>query len=158
MSQMFRYVAATIGGCIAGGITVGMVESVSSILYPPPKDLDFRDHQQMVDFVSNLPTGAFIIVALAWILGAFVAAYTAAWISGRHSRWPAMIACSFLIAATVATLSTIPHPTWMWIVGIAAYPALVLLAAFGVYALSGPFHTLIKLHKIRKLRRLRNKR
>lgn len=43
-------------------------------------------------------------------------------------------------------------------VGIAAYPPLVLFAGFSIYALSGPFNTLRKLHKVRKLRHRRKNR
>ncbi len=127
--RLVRNILAVVAGVVAGGCIVAAVESISSLVYPPPKDLDFSNRTAMSQFVAGLPLGAFLLVLAAWSAGNFAAGYLARRWTPARMLWPALIACGLLLLAALINLALIPHPLWFWFAGIAVS---IAFAAIGI--------------------------
>src|SRR5437764_5061548 len=121
---MGRNILAVVIGLFLAVIVVSAVESISSLLYPLPPDLNPYDTAAVRDYLakSPLPAGALLIVAAAWFLGAAVGTSFAVWMGRRAPAVPAAVIGGLLLAASVANLLMLPHPAWFWPVGLAASP------------------------------------
>ena len=117
-------------------VVVGAVVAVASHLADrvdrPPRLPGAGRHrlvertEQVRAFVDGLPVGALLFVLAGWIVGAFAGGLVAAWIARSRAVLAAAIVGALVLAATVANLAMIPHPTWFAVVGIAG----IVLAAF----------------------------
>lgn len=119
----FRWkVVATLAAILAGGCAVGVVQVIDSYFYGPPAGLDLTDKGQLAEFVKTLPLPAFLLVVASWICGGYLAALVGRLLAPGRGLLPSLIACTFLLLATVFNLLSIPHPTWMWFAAFLAYP------------------------------------
>lgn len=116
--QIFRQIIAVVAGMIAGGTAVMAIESISMLMHPIPEGIAMDDPAAMNQWIASLPPSAFLIVALAWIAGAFVGAFVARIVAARRSAIPAGIVLLLFLVAVVFNLITIPSPWWMWLLGI----------------------------------------
>jgi hypothetical protein len=69
-------------------------------------------------------------VVVAWGVGAFAGS----WVAARLARpggslGHGLVIGGLLFVATVLNLRMVPHPVWMWVVGLAEIPALSYLGA-----------------------------
>lgn len=116
--QIFRQIIAVVAGMIAGGTAVMAIESISMLMHPIPEGIAMDDPAAMNEWIASLPPSAFLIVALAWIAGAFVGAFVARIVAARRSAIPAGIVLLLFLVAVVFNLITILSPWWMWLLGI----------------------------------------
>ena len=127
MTPLLRSVAGVVfGACAATGIII-LVEQVASAMYPPPPGIDFSNPDVFKEFIATLPTGAFLMVLLAWGLGTFAGAWVCARIAGRAMTTHGIILGALLLVAGVTNMLMVPHPIWMWV-------AACLIFAAGGYA------------------------
>ncbi|MFO0811264.1 MAG: hypothetical protein U0746_21760 [Gemmataceae bacterium] len=119
---MGRSILAVVLGAILAVIAIATVESVSHIVYPPPPGLSPNDMEAVREYMAKIPTGALLMVALAWLVGATVGGWFAAWFARRSPAVCAWIVCGLVLLAGLANLLILPHPTWFWPVGLAAFP------------------------------------
>lgn len=119
MAKAIRSVLAILAGLVAGFITVGLIESANAFLYPAPAGVDLaRDQEAFIRYVSQLPVTAFLIVVVAEWLGVFLASWVAARLAGRAETIHGLVVGTFFLLATLINLLTIPHPVWMWVLGL----------------------------------------
>lgn len=114
-------VVGVLVGLIVGGIVIALIESISSMMHPPPTELDFQDTEAVRNWISELPTLAFCIVLIAHALGVICGALTCQLIVKR--RWltgPLIIGTLFLVGG-IFNLMLIPHPIWFAITDVALY-------------------------------------
>lgn len=116
---MGRKILAGVVGAIVAGFVVFLVETVGSLIYPPPADFDWRNPESVRALLASMPIGAFLLVASGWFLGTAAGAWLAAWLGGRT---PALVVGALLLTACVFNLVTLPHPMWFWPIGLAAAP------------------------------------
>ena len=113
MHPMLRRVFALVAGLLVAVGVVGLVEGLSSRLYPLPPGIDYNDREAMTAAIAMLPTGAFVLVLVAWGMAALAGSWVAVRIGG-HASLGYLI--GFLLAAAgLANLAMIPHPAWMWV-------------------------------------------
>lgn len=126
---MFKKVIAFVVALLAGGLAVGVVESASALLYPPPEGLDFSDAEAMKEFVRSLPAGAFAIVLAAHLVGAIVAGVVCTLITKQ--QWtPGLLGLGGLFfVAGIMNAITIPQPIWFVVLDLLVYFPGVLLGA-----------------------------
>ncbi len=120
--RVWQFTKQNILPVIAGGIcaviTVALIEIVGHAIYPPPADIDLSNRAEIAKLIKTLPLGALLFVVFAWGAGSFVGALISTLLSFRRSLVPGMIVGVFILAATLATLLSIPHPAWMFIAGL----------------------------------------
>jgi hypothetical protein len=119
---MLRSVIAVVVGVLAGVVIVILVEAVGHLLFPPPQGVNIKDPAAL---------GAKLSVLLAWVLGVFGGSIIASVIGRRWAPVPGLVALT-LLAFSIETMLSIPHPLWMWIgVVVGAFAG-----AFGAIALT----------------------
>jgi len=115
---MGKKLLAIVAGLLAGVITVGAVETAGHAIFPPPAGLDVTDPKALASMMDQLSLGAKLAVIVAWALGSLVAGLVAGKVAGAEAMVPALIAGTFLLAAGIYSLVTIPHPVWMAVLGV----------------------------------------
>lgn len=118
--RVFQLIGAALAGLVAGGLVVMAIEWISSRVYRMPADLDQNDFDQLSQWISTLPVGAFLFVLVAWACGTFLGTYVARRLAPDRRVWPGLIVWALLTIASISNLILIPHPLWFAIAGIAA--------------------------------------
>ena len=125
MKAILRSVAGVFfGACLATGVII-LTAQISGRMYPPPPGLDYGDTEAMKSFMASLPTGAFLMILVAWGLGTFAGAWICAKVAGRAKLAHGLVLATLLLCAGVSNMFAIPHPIWMW------------PSAFAVFACAG---------------------
>ncbi len=132
--RALKALLAAVVGMVAGGSTVGFIEWLSSLMHPMPAGLSVEDADRMAAWVSTLPALAFLMLAIAWGTGCLVGAMVARWLSPARTALPAVVVVCVLTMATISMLVTLPHPWWLWPLGILSC---LVMGALGI-ALSSP--------------------
>lgn len=114
---MLRRLIGVIVGLLAGTIIVALIEGLGHALWPPPAGTDLRDPEQLKALLPTLPIGALAAVVVAWVLGSLGGGWMAATLS-RDGRM-ALVVGFILLCMGVITMVQIPHPAWMWVMGVA---------------------------------------
>lgn len=115
---MVRSILAVIGGLFAGGIAVMLVESINLLWHTIPAGFDFQDKAAVAEWIQSLPWSALAVVVVAWGIGGLVCTLVARRVAARRASRPALVAAFVFLAAVGFNLYSLPHPFWMWPVGI----------------------------------------
>lgn len=114
-----------------------LVQFGSQLMYPMPAELDPGDPEQLRQWVSTLPIGAFLFVLASHFAGTFAAGLACQLVA--RQPWPlgALIVGTFFTLGGILNLIAIPHPTWFAIVDLmlffpAAWLGMRLGLALGV--------------------------
>lgn len=118
MHPMSRQVLAIVAGVVVAFGLVAAIEAVGHAVYPVPRDVDFRQPEQVRRYLATLPSGAYAFVLAAWTLAAFGGGTVAALIARARPMRNAAIVGAFVLAATIANLVMIPHPAWFAVAGV----------------------------------------
>jgi hypothetical protein len=103
---------AILAGVVLGGLVVGSVEWLGHWLYPLPTGLDIEDPKELALAMADLPIGAFLMVQLAWFLGAACSAALASWLGKGAPLLCGVLAALVMLAFAVMMLIMIPSPLW----------------------------------------------
>jgi hypothetical protein len=126
MSLVIRRVVSVIGAAMLAGGIVLLIEMFAVRLHPLPVGVDPGDPASLGRGLEagQVPFGSMALVLAGWLLAAYVGGLVA-W---RWSRWgPATwIFAGLFTLAVFSTLRAFPHPTWMWIGGLAGCPLFAL--------------------------------
>ena len=117
---MVKNIAAGIAGVIIAVGLVWLIEMIGHAVYPPPPDIDFSNADAIRGYIANLPPGAFLFVGCGWFIGTLCGTMAACRIGTAPPWTSALVIGGFMLAATAFNLTTIPHPLWFSVVGIAA--------------------------------------
>jgi len=118
---MLRSIGAVLAGMVTAALVVGLVESLSHSIYPPPVGLNPADKAAMEAYMRSLPMGALIMVLVAWFDGTLAGAFVATLLTGGQKRWPALVVAGAMLSGALFTMMEIPHPPWMAMVGISLF-------------------------------------
>jgi hypothetical protein len=118
---MAKRIFSIIGGLVASGLVVYLIEMLSSVVYPLPANIDTGDIEAMNAYIAQLPVGAFLFIILAWALGSFVGGLIAGIINPDQRIRFALAVGLILMLFGLINLLIIPHPIWFWILGLAVY-------------------------------------
>ncbi len=115
MGAFLRSVLGVIAGVIVAMLIISLVEFGGSLLYIVDPDVVLSGDTDQVPFI------AYITILVAWALGSFVGAWLAGRIAGRGPLLHGMIVTVLLLIAGVINMLLIPHPVWVWGLGIAGF-------------------------------------
>lgn len=131
---MGKSILSIVLGLLIGFVVIALIEASNVLLFPPPAGLDLNDPATLQAYAAQIPTGAKIIVLLAWAVGTFAAGATAAKVAVKSKTTHALIVGALFMMAGIYNMLTIPSPTWFWIIGILIYlPAAYLGAKITTY-------------------------
>lgn len=126
MSATLRNLLAVLIAMLVGGVIVYLTETLGARVAPPPGSLDVTDPEQIKAALEagEVPFVNLFLVAAGWFLGAY-AGGTTAWRLSR-TGWPVWAFALIFTVAILSTLMAFPHPTWMWVAGLAGAPLVAL--------------------------------
>ena len=113
-----KKVLPIVAGFLAGAVTVFIVESIGHTIWPPPEGIDLSDPESLAILMESVPFGAMAFVVLGWILGALSGGFTAGRIAKDPGYLPSILVGALLMVVGIVTMFMIPHPAWMWIMGV----------------------------------------
>ncbi|MEQ1826866.1 MAG: SRPBCC family protein [Pirellula sp.] len=120
--KIVLYAVAVIVGLLVGGVSVGLIEAVNIPLFGISPPTDMNDSSAMEKFVSGLPFAALVLVVIAWGVGSLTGSAVAKLMTPNRRNLAGVIVCCLLFLATLSNLFSIPHPAWMWVVGLMIVP------------------------------------
>ncbi|MDX1943856.1 MAG: hypothetical protein SFU86_00500, partial [Pirellulaceae bacterium] len=134
---MWRGILAAVAGLALAFGVIFVIQFVGQFVYPPPETIraaaakgDFAAvNQAIADWLPTAPLGALIIPPLSWVTGTFLGTLAAAAIAGRNRFLYAGIVGGLALAATIANLVQIRHPTWMAVAGLVGVPLAAVAGA-----------------------------
>ena len=88
---MLKRILAVILGFVSGFVTVGLIQTISAQMYPPPGDLIIQDNEALEAYFYSLPHKARYIIMLAHVVGCFIGAYIAAKLSDKYKFYMGLL-------------------------------------------------------------------
>jgi len=122
MGSIVRSVLGILLGSILCSMLILAVEFLGQLVYPLPDGFDRNDMEAMKALLANAPTGALLIVLLAYGVGTLAGAWLAAVIARRAPMIHGMVVAGLHLLFSVANMLMLPHPAWFWIPGLAIFP------------------------------------
>jgi len=111
-----KIVLGVVAGFVVAFLCVAGIETIGHMAYPPPPGTNLGDPAQLARLMENIPAAALAFVWGAWFIGALAGAWVANLVAKRAlAGW---IVALLVIAGGIYTMTIIPHPVWMWAMGI----------------------------------------
>lgn len=123
MQPTIRSAVVLLAGVVVAVIVVVLMDGVVGHIYAFPAGTDLNDPESMRRAVAALPTAAFVLLVVGWALAAGAGSYLAARFASHAHAVHGLIVALFVLVATVANLTKIPHPVWLWSATIILIPA-----------------------------------
>lgn len=118
---MAKRLFATFAGILSAVVLIGIIEWLNALFFPLPAGIDPSNAEQMAEAMRNAPTGVFVGLVAAWILGTLVGTAVAARLAPDDMKQKAALTVgAAVLAFTIINLVIIPgHPAWVWGAGLA---------------------------------------
>jgi hypothetical protein len=125
---MIRNAAAMVAGIILAFGAMVLIEETTSLVYPPPPNLDFSDTDSARPYLATLPAGEFLLVFASSVVAAFIGTLVACYIGTSQRRLFGAVVGGVVLARTIANFITYPYPHWLSIATIFGVVGFTLLA------------------------------
>ena len=126
---MGRIVLGLLCGLVVAGISIFIVEALGHAIYPPPADIDIHNPEAWRAIMASMPLMAFVLVLVAWLLGALAGAWVAVRMVARPTVWPGIAIGVAILAGIGYNLVILPHPVWMLPAALVLVPLSAWLGA-----------------------------
>ena len=128
MSPLVRRTVAVVVGCaVAIGIVRLLEELAHQVTMPAGLDPTNIDQVKVALERGEFPFASLALVFAGWLLAAYLGSRIAMGI-GR-ARIASIGFTVIFTASVIRDLTSLPHPTWMWIGGVLGVPLIALGAA-----------------------------
>ena len=129
MSPLVRRIVAVIAAFVSASAIVMLLEWCAARWFPiAGVDPAQREQLEAAMRDGRVPFGAMALVATGWIVAALVGATVALKVGREGGRGATVIFAVLFTLACVANLLMLPHPIWMWVVGVAVVPGVAMVA------------------------------
>lgn len=125
---MGRAIGGVLVGLVAAFATVFVVELDSSFAFPSPPGMDPRDMESVRQHMSQVSTGAFLMLLVAYGLATFVGSVVARRVAGDRVRWAPLTVAGLFFAVCAWNFYSVPGPTWMIMATVVLVPAAAWMA------------------------------
>jgi len=115
--MIVRGILAVLGAVIANVLIVSLCEMGLGRAFPPPPGVNLQDPAALKAFAQSMPTAALALLTAGWAAGAFGAAATGFLIARK--TWAAWVGPAFNLLGVAMSITMIPHPPWVAIIGLA---------------------------------------
>jgi hypothetical protein len=129
MPNAVRHFLAVAGGVVAAMVLVTVGDALAGVIHPLPPGLDFSNRDAVRAAIAGMPLAAYVVLVGGWSAAAGVGAWTAARTAPSHRLRAGLIVAAVLLASTIANLTMLPHPVWMWPVALLAIPVAGMVGA-----------------------------
>ena len=124
-----RSILSIIAGIVVGVFGVFLLEMINLSLYPIPVDLDVKNPISMAAYMKELPYGAFTLVVIAHIVGAFIAAFIAGMVARSKRLYIGLLAGVVILFFTIWNAFSTGQPTIINIADIIGTSLAAILGA-----------------------------
>jgi CHASE2 domain-containing sensor protein len=90
-------------------------------LYPLPPGIDMHNDKMLSVALSAMPTAAFVLLLLNYMVCSFVGGVVGALFSGRTAKVPIVIIGLLLTLAGAYNLTVLHHPLWFSVIAMLIY-------------------------------------
>lgn len=111
MPPFIRAVLAVISGLVIGAAVILTIQSFSP--YQPPMDVRPENSIEFSSWVKHLPTEAYLLVLLSYMVGAFVAGFVTKMIAPLEKLRIDLLSGFILLVFAVGNFLAFPHPEWL---------------------------------------------
>lgn len=108
MKQVFGIFTAL----VTAVLIIIMAQMIREGLYPQPISINLDDKESMINWISKLPSKAFIIIAISHGLASFAAGLISSLVAGSSRMTVGMISISVIFIAVMIYLFTYYFPVW----------------------------------------------
>jgi len=108
-----RALSGIVAGIVVAFLVVVLVETIGLQIFHQPEGMDPINPESVRQHMAEIPTGSFVMVLVAWAMGAFAGPWVTRRITGSTARWPALIVVGLFAAMCAYNLVVVPGPTWM---------------------------------------------
>ncbi len=124
---MKRKIIAVVAGIVSAFVVMIAVEMIGSLIFPMPSNIDITNREAMTEYMSNMSIGAYLMVALGWVLSSFAGGFVVTKISKEQSvRFPLFIGMLLTIGGVINFI-LLPHPVWFMILGFLIFIPISLI-------------------------------
>ena len=121
MGAFLRSIFGVIIGLFVAILIISLVDYLSHVLFPLPAGVNPTDADQLRAAVGQIPVTAFLLMILGWGVGSFLGAWLAGRIAGRNPLIHGLVVTVILMITGIANMIMLPHPIWVWALGILAF-------------------------------------
>lgn len=114
-----KKILAIVVGLVGASAVILVFEFLGELLFPSPISIDIADMDAIRKNMELIPTGNLIFVILAHFFGIISGMVITTYVT-KSTLLTGHIVAGILIVATLINLFSLPHPTWFFIVDIAA--------------------------------------
>ncbi len=107
---MVKYIISLISGIAAGGLAVGLIQTIALNMYPLDPGLT---EQQIQEAMASMPIGYYWFNISSHIIGAFGAGIVAAVINKKHKLILGIIAALVILVLTFIMNYNANFPDWV---------------------------------------------
>lgn len=126
---MLRQLGGFVAGAATSVVVILAMELLGHAIYPPRPGIDWDDNEQVAKAIEETPTGALLLVIVAWGLGTAAGSFVASAIGGSGEVFHGFAIAVLMLGGGVTMMLTVPHPAWMWLSGCAVFVPAGLLGA-----------------------------
>lgn len=119
MKEVLRNTLAAMAGAITGILLISAIQAFSYRYYPRPEGVTPENHEAMVAWFKTLPTEAFLLILLSYLVGVFAGAQVAGRFSSDGGSRQAKMVTGLFVVASFMNLFKLPHPVWFWFANFA---------------------------------------
>lgn len=113
---MVKAILAGLAGIVAAVAIVAGGEGLIHIMFPPPPGTDLSKPEDLARISDLMPVQAKAAVLGNWFLATLLGSALALKLSA--SAWPFRLVPAVIIAGSIFSFVTIPHPAWMIVLGL----------------------------------------
>ena len=124
---MVRKLLALIAGLLTFWIVATLIQLASGFIFGMPNPDILGNAEKMTAYVAQMPVGAFIALLLSYVLSSFASGYVARTISRSDSLIIPIVIGVLETIPWAYTITQIPHPTWVVVLGFICYIPFTLL-------------------------------
>ncbi len=127
---MKRRLSAILLGFLIGSITALGIEYLSSLIYPPPGELDFGDSEAVTQYMKeSVPLMSLIIIVVGWAIGSLLGGFASAKFDPANRTRNALVTGGLLMLLGIFMLYSFPYPTWMMIASLFVFVPFAIIGS-----------------------------
>jgi hypothetical protein len=137
--QFTKYVLPVVVGSMSGVVLIMLGEKGLHLMYPLPKGTDLYDVESVAKYIAGLPSAAFGLELIIYIIASFFAGILSSLLSKRASKRPPVVVGIVLTLAGLYNVINLPQPAWFSVVSMLVYLPSAYLGFLIVRSKSGEF-------------------
>lgn len=127
---MARNILAVIAGIVAAFLVFMIMQAIGGAIYGKPQIPEgggMPDPAVLAAYIQGLPAGAFVLLALGYVIGSFAGGFVAGKVSRSDSLVVPVIIGVVLTFGWIINIAMLPHPMLMIVLGFFCYIPFTIL-------------------------------